>query len=433
MHGVPGSLGFFEHLSSQYDAQLAAAQDELTTFRRTHDIVSLPEEQSLALNNAARLRGQIADSSAEERKSSAAATRLKHEIDSLPASVERDRRSVPNHALIQQLTTALVSLQNRKAEASLRYQSGDRLLKDLDADIARTESALVQAKKTASEEVSVAANPAMDVARGEYIRMAAVGAGAQAQTAELARQMGKDHARLSALTADSAIYKQLLQKVTELEELDQSYHKKTDEARFEQMLDDQQISNLALLDEPFTSALPSSPKRGLFLSLGFFWSIFIAFAVTAATEAIALGRDHARPASSTVPVKLPPATELETTVPVPAKSPAPMPAYAGLVFAEASQSITEHAKENTFDITTAEKESRFVSSEQKVAAPTPILTEAWSKTSTFRSPSELFHVVEAPLLATVPAGTPPPNSASFSALYLSVQRGETSVLKEVRR
>ena len=188
-------------------------------------------------------------------------------------------------ALTQQLTSLLVTLKNKKTESSLRYQPGDRLLTELDAEIALTEKALAQAGRSPADEVSISANPAMDIARGEYIRMTALGAGAQAQTNELSRQMGKDHARLSALAAESSTYTQLVQKVTELQDVAQSYHRRTDEARFEQMLDEQHISNLALLDEPFTSALPSSPKRGLLLSLGFLWSVVIALISGAAVEA----------------------------------------------------------------------------------------------------------------------------------------------------
>ena len=72
IHGVPGSLTFFEQLSSKYDMQLSAAQAELSRFRREHDVVSVPEEQALALNNAAHLQSQIVDSAAEEQKSEAA-------------------------------------------------------------------------------------------------------------------------------------------------------------------------------------------------------------------------------------------------------------------------------------------------------------------------------------------------------------------------
>ena len=285
MHGVPGSLGFFEKLSTTYDGLLASAQANLNQFRATHNVVSLPEELSLELANASRLSSQMADSSVAAEKSAAAANHLKSAIESMPASVERDRRSMPNQALTQQLTSLLVTLQNRRTEAAARYQPGDRLLSELDTQIARTETQLAQAGRTTSDEVSVAANPAMDVARSEYVRSTAESAGAKAQTAELARQIRKNRNELATLTAESAIYKNLVQRVAEMEELDEGYHKKTEEARLEQSLDEQRISNLALLEEPYVPSMPHSPRRGLLLTLGLAWSALLALLVAAVAEA----------------------------------------------------------------------------------------------------------------------------------------------------
>ena len=315
MHGVPGSLAFFERLSSNYDDQLADAQKDLEQFRKSHRVVSLPEELTLSLANASHVSSQIADSSAAAERSAAAAARLDREIHSMPASVERDRRSIPNHALTQQLTSLLVTLQNKYTETSARYQSGDRLLTELDAQIARTEAQLAQANRTTSDEVSVAANPAMDVARSEYVRSTAETAGARAQTAELARQLDKDRANLAMLTAESATYKQLTQRVAEMEELDETYHKKTEEARLEQSLDEQRISNLALLDEPFVPALPHSPKRGLLLTLDLLWSLLIAFLAAAIAEMMSK-RIHS-------PFQLGQATGLPLLAILPARTPAP--------------------------------------------------------------------------------------------------------------
>ena len=285
MHGVPGALGFFEKLSVTYDGLLASAQTDLNQFRATHHVVSLPEELTLALNNASHLSGQMAESSVVAEKSDASAAHLKGAMDSMPGNVERERRSMPNQALTQQLTSLLVTLQNKRTEAAARYQQGDRLLTELDAQISRTETQLAQAVRTTADEVSVAANPAMDVARSEYVRSGAESAGAKAQTAELARQLRKSRTGLAALTAEAGIYKKLVQRVTEMEELDQGYHKKAEEARLEQSLDEQRISNLALLEEPYVPSMPYSPRRGLLLTLGLLWSSLIALIVVAIAEA----------------------------------------------------------------------------------------------------------------------------------------------------
>ena len=111
--------------------------------------------------------------------------------------------------------------------------------------------------------------------QGDYIRAEADRAGDQAQTRELARQLHADRAQLMALDAQSVTYQDLTRKVATLEALDDNYRKRSDEARVSELLDAERISNVAIVEKPFPSDLASSPKRGLILALGFFWSLLL--------------------------------------------------------------------------------------------------------------------------------------------------------------
>ena len=164
-------------------------------------------------------------------------------------------------------------------------------MKELDTQIEQTRAALAAANGSKAEEISMGADPAVDSARGEYLRVAADEVGSQAQTREFARQLAANRSRLRALDAQSVAYKDLQRKVAELEELDDNYRKKAEDARMAEQLDEGSISNLAIVEQPFQPSMPSSPKRGLILGVGFLWSLALALAVANVRE-LFTGRIH---------------------------------------------------------------------------------------------------------------------------------------------
>jgi uncharacterized protein involved in exopolysaccharide biosynthesis len=276
LHGAPGSYDFFRQLSVSYSRRLEQAEADLAGFRQAHAIVTLPEEKALALQRAAELEKLYAESSAATQKSGQQASRLKSSVEATPATIERERRSMPNQYAIEQLSTTLIGLQNKRAQAVLRYQPADRIVKELDTQIAQTQSALTTARKSSAEEVTRGANPTLGNAETEFIRTQADYEGNRAQTARIAEEIRLNRARLLTLDEQTVPYEDLVRNVKQLEELSETYKKMTDQARVADMLDTQRISNVAIAEQPFVSSIPASPKRGLILSLGFVWSLLLA-------------------------------------------------------------------------------------------------------------------------------------------------------------
>ena len=265
MHSAPGSLGYYERLSADYGDQLAQAQAALSRFRNEHNIPTPPAVQTLAAIN-------------ERQRSTSFAGHLNQNTNTV---TQHDQRAVPNRALVQKLSSLLVTLEDKRSEWALLYQSDDPLLTGLDAEIVRAQAALTQAKQASSSQDSNASNPTTYVTRSE------LGADIQVQTDELARQSASDHAGSLADATDSAEYKQLMRKASDLEALDLSFRKKVQEASLVQSPDQQPVSNLTIVDGPSTPTTPSSPNRGLLLSLGFLCSALLASISVVVVETLA--------------------------------------------------------------------------------------------------------------------------------------------------
>lgn len=276
LHGAPGSYAFFDKMWKDTSSQLNEAEQELATFKRLARIVSLPEEKSILLQHVADLERHMAESAAGARKSEEQADLYKDSLTKIPASIEKERTSIPNQAATQQLSTMLVTLQNKRAEAVTRYRPEDRIIGELDDQIKLTQRAIENAKNTPAQEVASGANPTFLNAESELVRATAEHGGNVAEAQSLGEQIRHDQGRLMQLGTATVTYDDLVRRTSELSSLLETYRKKRDEASVGEQLDKQNLSNVAVVEQPTVETIPASPRRGTIVALGFLWSIALA-------------------------------------------------------------------------------------------------------------------------------------------------------------
>jgi succinoglycan biosynthesis transport protein ExoP len=276
LHGAPGSFAFYDKLWKDSSNQLSAAETELANFKQSTQIVSLPEEKSILLQHVSDLQKELAQSAAVAKKSEREASSYKDSMDHLSASIEKERKLTPNQGATEQLGALLVTLQNKREEAVTRYQPSDRIFDELDAQIKVTQGAMEKALDSPAEEVVSAANPIFMNAESDFVRTRAEYVGRESEAASLRSQIVRDQGRLAALGAASVSYDDLVRRSSELNLLTETYRKKRDEARVGELLDQQNLSNIAIVEQPVVESIAASPRRGIIVSLGFVWSLSLA-------------------------------------------------------------------------------------------------------------------------------------------------------------
>lgn len=276
LQASPGSFEFFRATYEKYASDLHDAETQLAEFRQAHHMVAVPEEESMVLEHVTGIEKSLDESSAAVSKAAQETAKLEQVMKSTPATIENERRSLPNQAEMEQLGTLLITLQNKRIEAVQRYQPDDRIVQELDAQIGQTEAALNAANVNSAQEVSTGTNPTLLSAQSEYIKASTEAAGDNAQTKELADQLRTNRATLYSLDAQTEPYRDLDRQVKHLEDLTEFYKRKSDEAQVNDQLDAQGISNVTVAEAPTVPILPSSPNRALIVALGFVWSLLIA-------------------------------------------------------------------------------------------------------------------------------------------------------------
>lgn len=276
LHGAPGSYAFFDKMWKDTTKQLDAASAELAAFKQSKQIVSLPEEKSLLLQHVIDMQKQAETSTADASKSEQEAATYESSLAHMPTVIERERRSIPNQQATEQLSSMLVTLQNKRAEAVTRYRPEDRIVGDLDTQIALTQAAINKSTDTPAQEVASSANPTFLSAQSDLVRANADRAGGVAEAGSLRDQVRRDQGRLAQLEAATVSYEQLERRNSELINLRETYRKKRDDAKVNDLMDKQNLSNVAIVEQPVVEAIAASPRRGMIVTLGFIWSLALA-------------------------------------------------------------------------------------------------------------------------------------------------------------
>jgi uncharacterized protein involved in exopolysaccharide biosynthesis len=279
LHGSPGSYAFFDKMWKDTSKQLDVAAMELANFKQSSHIVSLPEEKTLLLQQVTDLQKQAAESAAGTSKSEQQASSYKNSLSHMTTSIEKESRSIPNQTATEQLGMLLVTLQNKRAESVTRYQPTDRIIRELDSQIKTTLDAIQKAQSSPAQEVANGANPTFLSVESDLVRANADYAGGAAQADSLRSQIRRDRARLAQLDAITVSYEELVRRNAELSNLRETYRKKMDEANVSQLLDKQNLSNIAIVEQPAIERVAASPRRGIIVSLGFVWSIALAIGI----------------------------------------------------------------------------------------------------------------------------------------------------------
>jgi uncharacterized protein involved in exopolysaccharide biosynthesis len=168
-----------------------------------------------------------------------------------------------------------VELQNRRTQLLTKFRPNDRLVKEVDQQIAQTREALQKASRETSIEQATDLNPLRQTLETELARARVDEAGAKGRHLTLASQVKQYEGQLSRLEGITAEHDDLARKVKQSEENYQLYQKKQEEARIADELDEKKITNVSIAEAPVQPQLPTKPNRPLNLLLGIFLGLLL--------------------------------------------------------------------------------------------------------------------------------------------------------------
>ena len=283
-----GASAFFAGEADRYKQQLDEAQRQLADYQQTRQIVSLGtrettlEAQINALDDAVRAT-QVQLTEAGNRVGSD-----RRQLGQMPERVSTQQRTVYNLQAVEQLTGELTQLQNKRTGLLSRYQPTDRLVTEVNDQIATTSAALERARTTNGQEATTDVNPVHQQVKAGLAASETDLAALRGRLADQTAQRDRLRAQLSGVEGSTVDFTTLQTRVAELQNNYQLYSQKKNEAEIADAMDQQQLVNVAVAERPTFAAKPYRPQVLLNLVLGSFTALFLGCAVVFFAE---LGRE----------------------------------------------------------------------------------------------------------------------------------------------
>jgi uncharacterized protein involved in exopolysaccharide biosynthesis len=313
LNGAAGTSAVFDNQVLASQQTLAQAESDLVAFRKKYGIVSLSDETAAALQQAASLQTQLVANEAASEDDSKRLGTLQHELSQMTPRITKEIRSLPNQYSTEHLNTMLTELRNKRIALESNYRPDDRVLVSLGQQIKETEQALAGVTQLDAAEHTTDINPLFESTNTELTRTTANLAGIDARGHILSDALDKVRGRLTAFDQISVKNDQLARRVKEAETTYTYYVQQRDQSHTDELLDRNQVANVAISEQPYLPDTPASPDRPLLLTLGAVWALFMAagaiFVVTKATHTLSdpgeFEQTFGLPVLATIPLQLP--------------------------------------------------------------------------------------------------------------------------------
>src|SRR5438477_12791090 len=279
-----GATDFFKDKADEYETQLRQAEQRLTDFQQSNNLVVLSQQKDLTLQKTAEAKSKMLESETALKETTDRIARIEQQLAAMPKRVVTQSRQLPNQYSAERLNTMIVELQNKRTQLLTKFRPDDRLVREVDDQIRTTRDALAHAEQKTSVEESTDLNPLRQTLETELSRARLDQAGAKARRDTLAGQLGQYDDSLKKLEGDTAKHDDLERQKKEAEDNYQLYAKKREEARIADELDRQKITNVSIAEAATVPQLPSSPNRPVNLLLGVFLAAFLSLGTVFSAE-----------------------------------------------------------------------------------------------------------------------------------------------------
>jgi len=284
LHSTPGTYQFFASQTARYQQELSDAEAKLTAFRQQDDIVMLEQQKDVMLQKASESQSalQQAEAFIGEYTEKIADTRRQLAADA-PRVVTQSRTG-PNQYSVDHMSAMIADLQNKRTQLLAKLRPDDRLVLEVDQEIADTRSALERATKSNALEESTDINPVRQTLEISLAKDQADLAGIQGRRQSLVGQTQSYRRQFMTLGNATAQFDDLTRTRKEAEDNYLLYSRKTEEARMAESLDRQKIANVAIAETPVEPQLPSKPNVPMNIALGVVLAGFLSIGIAFSTE-----------------------------------------------------------------------------------------------------------------------------------------------------
>ncbi len=296
-HSALGTDQFFSEQVKKYGDELTQMDNQLVAFRKENQLFAMPVQQTQLVTHYEDVLSQLRQVEAQVHVQEARLSEETAQMAGMPERVTTQIKQVSDPYALQQLEPILTQLENRRVELITKFKPTDRLVLELDQQIANTGREIAEVRSSRMEENTTDLNTLHQNLVGTSTQTAVDLKGLRQQERGLEQILNDYGRQLSDLDRANVTLQRLEQQRKEAEDNYELYEHHLGEARLSSALDRDKFSNVVLIETPVTSSIPITPKPALNLVagvvLGLMMSVTMAFLIE--TRKITL---HRPPATS---------------------------------------------------------------------------------------------------------------------------------------
>jgi uncharacterized protein involved in exopolysaccharide biosynthesis len=292
VHSSPGTYELFKAQAAQADEELRKAEAALTALARSANLINLDTQKKDALENVNRINTELDRLAAEIKEQNTRAKVASTHLASVPERVQTQLRNVPNQFSVERLHTLLVELNNKRTELLTKFNADDRVIVEIDTQIADTNGALERARGLSANEESTDVNPAWRELESERLKARLALSGLESKAEQLRQELAEQRAVALSITEAGPEYEALVRQVEAARQNRELYTRKEEEARIADALDRQRISNVVLAQAPVISHVPAKPNKRFGVVIGAIAASVLALGLAFARELMGHGSRH---------------------------------------------------------------------------------------------------------------------------------------------
>jgi uncharacterized protein involved in exopolysaccharide biosynthesis len=278
-----GSYDFFAKETERYREALAGSEQRLATFGREHGVVvpdiERTEMAQQVVNSVANLHQAEQAIAADEQRIQADEVQMK----ATPARSSTAESSDDANLLLQQLLANLLTAQIKRTQLALKYDASYPLVQEADQEIAQTQAAIADARKTQYVNQTTDRDPTYELLREDVAKTQADLASQKATATALGRSIQSMQSQMVQLDGKALDQADLIRETKADESNYLLYLSKREQERTSDALDQKRIGNVAIAVPPTIPVLPVySPI--IVLLAGFVGAAFVSVAAAFVAE-----------------------------------------------------------------------------------------------------------------------------------------------------
>jgi uncharacterized protein involved in exopolysaccharide biosynthesis len=258
VHRPSNATDVFDREAEQYRKTMEDAESRLAAFNRDSGLVTAQSEKDSSVPKLAEFELDLHQTQAAIPATMEHVHALEALLAKTPNRITTQLHSSDNPALMQQLKSSLVSLEQQRIDLTNKYATGDRMVKEVDTQIAQVKAAIDAQQKAPLHEETTDQNPTYEFLSQELAKSRSELAALQAKAQSTAR-VDRDY-RATLVDRDQKLLQQeaLIRDEKTAEANYLLYLNKREEAHIADTFDKNRILNVSIVQPATIPILPTN-------------------------------------------------------------------------------------------------------------------------------------------------------------------------------